>query len=212
MMNNITYRKIRRADYEQIQEIINQSFVLYKYVEHPKVLKSLLQLYLQSCLAEQTFNCVAEKDGKVIGVIMGQAKSEYRFSAHLVPILATVFYTLKTNVLAYIYKCSTQDYKGIHEIYDKFLLGRKQEFDGVLTLFAVSEESRGLGVGKTLLHHLLKHLKKKNTHNIYLFTDSSCNYGFYERQGFERLCEERMSITSEKKRATLDVYLYGYKL
>lgn len=211
-MNNITYRKIRRADYEQIQEIINQSFGLYKYVEHPKVLKSLLQLYLQSCLAEQTCSCVAVKDGKVIGVIMGQAKSEYSFFTHLVPILGVVFYTLKTNVLARIYKCSTKDYKKIHEIYHKFLLGRKEEFDGVLTLFAVTEESRGLGIGKTLLHHLMKYLKKNNTHNIYLYTDSSCNYGFYERQGFVRLCEESMAITREKKQTTLDVYLYGYKL
>lgn len=211
-MSNITYRKIRRTDYEQIQKIINMSFGLYKYMEHPKVLKSLLQLYLHSCLAEQNFNCVAEKDGKVIGVIMGQAQSEYCFFAHLCPIFAMAFYTLKTNAQASFYKCSTADYKKLHEIYRQLLSERKQEFDGVLTLFAVTEECRGFGVGKALLHQLLEYFKQQDTHKIYLYTDSTCNYGFYESQGFVRLCEERMQITSEKRLTALDVFLYGYSL
>ncbi|MEW9096120.1 MAG: GNAT family N-acetyltransferase [Clostridiaceae bacterium] len=209
-MSSIIYREIKRSDYDQIREIINQSFGLYKCVDNGKILDSMLHAYLQSCLAEQTFHCVAEKDGKVIGVIMGQAKNKYHALAHLTPAISLIWYSLKMNAQAALHHCDIDVYKRLHQIYHEFLIGREKEFDGVLTLFAVSEECRGLGVGKTLLHKLLDYLKENGVKHIYLYTDSFCNVGFYESQGFERLSEKGMMITREHRETTMDVYMYRY--
>ncbi|HBF65213.1 MAG TPA: hypothetical protein DDW34_05060 [Clostridium sp.] len=85
-VSEIIYREIKNCDYTEIQEIINESFRLYKYIDNPTVLKTFLKVYLQSCLSEKTFSCVAEKDKKVIGVILGNAKSDYSKLKHLKPI------------------------------------------------------------------------------------------------------------------------------
>ncbi|HCQ90394.1 MAG TPA: GNAT family N-acetyltransferase [Clostridium sp.] len=209
---NVTYREIKKSDYGVIEAIINNSFGLYKYVSNPKVLKSLLKMYLQSCLAEKTFSCIAEKDGKVVGVILGQAKSDYKYLAHLNHIFAVAFHSTAMTLKSALYQCSTSDYKKVHEIYHKLILGKEKEFDGVLTLFAVTQDCRGLGVGKKLLFNFFEYLKKKNSTHIYLYTDSSCNYGFYDSQGFVRLGEETVQITSEHKSSTLNVFLYNYTL
>lgn len=209
---NVIYREIKKSDYGAIEAIINNSFGLYKYINDPKVLKSLLKMYLQSCLAEKTFSCIAEKDGKVVGVILGQAKSDYKYLSHLNHIFSVGFHSAAMTLKSTLYQCSTSDYKKVHEIYHKLISGKEKEFDGVLTLFAVTQDCRGLGVGKKLLFNFFEYLKKNNSTHIYLYTDSSCNYGFYDSQGFVRLDEETVQITSEHKANTLDVFLYDYTL
>jgi ribosomal protein S18 acetylase RimI-like enzyme len=169
-------------------------------------------VYLQSCLAEKTFSCIAEKDGRVVGVILGQAKSDYKYLAHLNHIFAIAFHSAAMTLKSTLYQCSTSDYKKVHEIYHKLISGKEKEFDGVLTLFAVTQDCRGLGVGKKLLFHFFEYLKKNNSTHIYLYTDSSCNYGFYDSQGFVRLDEETVQIASEHKASTLNVFLYDYTL
>lgn len=211
-MNKITYREIQKTDFESIKSIINESFGLYRYVDNPSVLKSFLNVYLQSCLSEKTFSCVAEKEGKIIGVILGQAKSDYNYFTHLGPIFALTFHSVVMACKGRIYKSDTSDYKRMHQIYHELRSSSGQEFDGVLTLFAVTSECRGFGIGKELVHRLLDYQKARNTKNIYLYTDSTCNYGFYDSQGFKRLREKTMQITREHKQVSMDVYLYGYTI
>ncbi|MEG0692876.1 MAG: GNAT family N-acetyltransferase [Oscillospiraceae bacterium] len=211
-MSEIIYRKLKKEDYNEVEEIINQSFGLYHYVDNPKMLNMLLKSYLQSCLAEKTFDCVAQKDGKVVGVILGNSKSDYKIFSHFKPTLAMIYYGILMNFQSLKCKEKADDYKNLHKIYAEFLKNRKNQFDGVLTLFAVSEDCRGLGVGKNLLSLLVEYLKKNNTTNIYLFTDTTCNYGFYDSQGFKRIDEKQLTITCSHKPMDIGVFLYGYKI
>lgn len=209
-MSEVIYKQIKKCDYKEIEAIINESFGLYKYFNNPKVLKTVLKVYLQSCLAEETFSCVAEKDNKVIGVILGNAKSDYSLLKHLKPIVMMGWYSLVMAVQAISTKESISDYKRMHKIYHELLVSSGKEFDGVLTLFAVTENSRGLGVGKKLVANLREYLKSTKTNEIYLYTDSSCNVGFYDSQGFKRIGTKDMQITKEDEQVNMDVYLYGY--
>lgn len=210
IMKTITYRPIEERDYLSVGEIINQAFGLYRYVADEKVLKCFKQQYVYSCLSEATYTLVAEQNDKVIGVIMGNAKSDYTVLAHLKYILFTFGYGIKMKYHGRKSKVGIEDYKRLHEIYHNFSRKHKGEFDGVLTLFAVNEKCRGLGVGKTLLAGLLEYLKKQDVKHIYLYTDTTCNYGFYEYQGFERLEEQSIVLTKDGHSFDMDVFLYGY--
>ena len=75
-MEPVIYRNVRKEDYAQIEELINQSFGLHGYVSSSKVLKYIKKQYLYSCLAEATYTCVAVKGERVVGVIMGNAKED----------------------------------------------------------------------------------------------------------------------------------------
>ena len=48
-----------------------------------------------------------------------------------------------------------------------------------------------------------------NVQSIYLYTDTRCNYKFYDSQNFKRLNEKEIYFNSLKER--LNVFLFGYE-
>lgn len=168
--------------------------------------------YVYSCLAEATYAQVAEQNGEVIGVIMGKSKFDYRITSHIAYVFSMFRYTIKMKYGHKNEQTGIEDYNKLHELYHDFSKKHKGEFDGVLTLFAVNENCRGLGVGKTLLAGLKEYLRKSKVSRIYLYTDTTCNYGFYEKQGFERLEQQTLELTRDGKPFQMDVFLYGYSV
>ena len=168
--------------------------------------------YVYSCLAEATYTCVAERDGKVVGVIIGQAKSDYRISHHLAYGANAIRCSLNMKQISHGTNSGMNDFKNLHHIYHIFSQKHKGEFDGVLTLFAVDKDRRGFGLGKSLLSSLLNYLRSQKTSRIYLYTDTTCNFGFYEHHGFQRLEAQSMNLLRDKKPFRMDVFLYGYLL
>lgn len=54
--------------------------------------------------------------------------------------------------------------------------------------------ARGMGVGKTLMIEGELYLKQAGFKSYYLITDSSCDYGFYDKFGMERVVDVSMSF------------------
>ncbi|MBO7641014.1 MAG: GNAT family N-acetyltransferase [Bacteroidales bacterium] len=52
------------------------------------------------------------------------------------------------------------------------------------------------GYGTFLLQHTMKVLSERGFENLYLWTDSSCNWQFYPKHGFEKVHEERCVLYS----------------
>ncbi len=46
----------------------------------------------------------------------------------------------------------------------------------------------------------------------YLYTDDTCNFGFYEHMGFHRAKKKPVDIMRDGQNTKLDVYLYEYKI
>ena len=66
---------------------------------------------------------------------------------------------------------------------DKELLTRcPTDYQGELAFFAISQKCRGKGIGKALFQKVVEYMRSQKIQKFYLFTDTSCNYGFYEHQ------------------------------
>lgn len=72
--------------------------------------------------------------------------------------------------------------------------------DGEINFFAVAPEAQGLGIGSILLKELEQGLSGKE---LYLYTDTGCSYGFYERRGFVK--QQSCPITMEIGGRTVDI-------
>ncbi|MBS6700732.1 MAG: GNAT family N-acetyltransferase [Clostridiales bacterium] len=209
--DGIRYRPMEPKDYAAVCALLNQSFGLSRYVTAPQVLQCFQKQYLYSCLSEATDTCVAEQNGKIIGVIMGNAKRDYQLVLHLKALACTAWYACAMRVHGRRNREGLDSYRDLHQIYHAFSKNHKGEFDGVLTLFAVDEDYRGRGVGKALFIRLMDDLQHYGAHAIYLYTDSTCNYGFYEHQGFHRLEQQLLTLKRDGKPFQMAVYLYGYE-
>lgn len=213
-MNEITYRKIEKTDYEEVKKIINEAFKLYKLIDDKKLLNKVLTIYLHSCLQETTYSLIATKDNKPIGVILGNVSknnsiknSIYHFGVILSNYISIALRNSKE-------KKELKQFATVSKAYEKLLEDRKDEFQGSITLFAVREGYRGFGIGKTLVNNLLNYMRENQVKKLYLFTDTICNYGFYESQGFKRLNTITLGMSSQSQDSisSLDVFLYSYDL
>lgn len=211
-MEGIVYRQIKKSDYEEIKNLINVSFFIDDCIENDKVLDLELDCELYEALVEQSYTCVAEKDGKVVGFLMGQAKSDYSFFKHIGDYIKYYVNLIKWRMLAFLKKDNLDDAKKIYETYDYFLEDNEEEYDGVLSLFIVSKEARGCGIGKELIKRFRHYLNEEGVEKIYLFTDSLCNYQFYDHLGFEREDKKIINYLRNNKKGNLDIFLYSYEL
>lgn len=209
-MNTVIYRNLVKEDYQCVKELIGEAFGFNKFIKDKKFLDSLLNMYLQTCILGSSFSKVAEKNNKVIGIILGDAQKDKNRLKKAHNTLSITYTGLKLIMANKENKKVFKEFSKIHNTYEEIIQGKQDDFQGCIELFIVSEASRGLGVGKTLLNDLFDYMKSMDVKSLYLYTDSICNYGFYERQKFKRLNEKE--IYFESLQSKLNVFLYGYIL
>ncbi|MFC7330885.1 GNAT family N-acetyltransferase [Marinactinospora rubrisoli] len=208
-MSDITYRPYQERDAADIKSMIDEAFGIHRYLEKERLLGSALEIYLRERLSASTYTQVAEKDGRAVGVIMGRVPGHPRIphaarnrmlnGAHMVKILVTGLSDLS----------SLAQYAKFHDVYRKLRHGASAPLTDELTLFAVDASTRGTGVGKNLYQNYLRHLRDHGRKDFYLYTDSLCSYGFYERRGMTRVASEDMTIRLDGNTEKLGVFLYA---
>lgn len=207
MEQKIIYREFQKQDAPWIADIIKEAWNYDKF-SSPKTAKKLSFLFLYSCLTNQSFTQVAVEDGIPIGVIMGKSSA-----SHTCP---PIYRLKQACALASLYLSKEgrkvmKTFESVNHI-DKELTAKSgYHYPGEVSFFAVSSNARGKGIGKALFHRLLHYMKSEQIPRFFLFTDTSCNYGFYEHQGMTRRCEQSTTFEIEGQKATMSFFLYDYE-
>lgn len=153
----------------------------------------LAHVYLYSCLANQTFTAVAIVDGKPCGIIMAKHIQKHRcpFSLKLQSLLAIVRLLITREGREI---CSF--YGKIRNVDQELLDGSGKTYGGELSFFVLDEA-------------VLTYMRQENIQSFYLlYTDSSCNYGFYEHRGMQRRGETEMVVKLAGQQAPMKFFLY----
>lgn len=202
----IILREIQHKDYKALENIIRKTWDYDKFCS-PQTAAKLAKVYLNSCLANQTFTQVAVINNIPVGIIMGKNISTHKCSLKYHIKLFTSIISLfisKEGLLVYKF------FNNINTI-DKNLLNKtKKDYQGEVTFFAVDSNYRGKSIGKKLFKALLSYMKKQDVYDFYLFTDTSCNYSFYEYQGMKRVCYKKYSMNIHNQKSKIIFFLYEY--
>lgn len=207
-MEKITYRDLIKDDYEEVKKLICEAFGFNDFIKDKKTLDYLLSIYLQSCIIDSTFSKVAVKNSTVIGIILGNAKKDKNKIRKPHNIFSIVCYVAKLLFSSKENKEPMKEFTKIQNTYKELIKERKKDFQGCLQLFIVSKDCRGLGIGKSLVSTLFKYMQTFNVASLYLYTDTRCNYGFYDSHNFKRINEKELHFESFDE--TLNVFLYSY--
>ena len=210
---DLVIRDIRSADLPEIKDIIDETWDWEDLFETQEALEATLGLYLNMVLYKSSFTKAAELDGKLVGVITGYVEGDEPMGRLLMDDGALyalkLMNTIKSDRKAtYKYLSKTQD------IYKEMLEEVGEPYDANLVFFVVSEEVRGLNVGKRLWLELLSYFKQKGVRSVYLFSDTECNFGFYDHAGFTKRTEREVEFTfgGEPEDFSQTIFLYDYKL
>lgn len=203
MKEKIEFREYKKEDRQYLENIIRKTWQ-YDLFCSKKVAGRMASLYLASCLANQTYTKVALIDNKPVGIIMAKNIKEYKGKIGL------IFNQFKEGLQLYLNKEGRETLKvfsGINDLDKELLKKRNKEYQGEIAFFAVNEKCRGTGIGKSLFNLAMEYFKKEGVYDFYLYTDDTCNYGFYEHQGLLR-CGEKVYKVPLKIKNEMKFYLY----
>lgn len=163
---------------QALEDIIRKTWNYDKF-SSPKTAARLARVYLNSCLANQTFTRVAVVNGQPVGIIMGKHIGKYKrspiFDIKLLISIASLYITREGRSVSKIFGCVS----------------------------SIDEE---------LFHSLLSYMRSEHIQQFFLFTDTSCNYQFYEHQGMTRGCQKEHTFQIADQKCKMTFFLYEYSI
>lgn len=204
----IEIRTYHKEDFKPLQNIVRETWH-YDAFCTPKTANKLAAVFLSSCLTNHTFSRVALADGKVVGVILAK-----NIRKHHCP-FSLRWKQIKSLLSLYLSKEGRRVIKIFANVSgtDKRLLEEsRKSYPAELALFAIDPKYRCKGIGKQLFSEVLMYMKSQQLSEFYLYTDSSCNYNFYEHQGMHRRCEKAQTVVINNQREDMKFFLYDYAL
>lgn len=206
-MSKVIYRPLEKRDYPDIMEMIDNAWTLDKYADNPKSKDHMLKAFMHGSMILQNYTQIAELDGKAVGLLFGKVPKlkGYLKNAGHVPV--ALYHVLCLN----FGKANRRVLLGMSNVQKSWARLRDDAgipFDAELEFFIVHENSRGHGVGKTLLNNYLEFCKKNAVKNLYLYTDDNCNFGFYDHNGFRRAGSAPVCVELPGGKMEYNNYLY----
>lgn len=183
----ITYRTLTRDDYPAITQMICAMWHDKPDTDHDVALK-LAEADLEYALARTTTAQVAVQHDQVVGAILGRIdalETRNTFNRHHGASLR-----IMTSLML-----NEQGRKALRQLQRseaanrRMLQEAKEEghaYDGEIVLFIVDPALQGQGVGKHLFDWLLDQFKANNVEHYFLYTDTDCDYQFYDNAQLTR--------------------------
>ena len=214
-MDNVTMRPVKEGDLSALKMLIAQAFGkgwnLSQFDQNADYYNALLEIYLSIFLDGSTFGKVAVVNGEVVGVVLCSAKGQVKKFRRLQKDMAVHTFALlsapepaRTDITEHM----STSFAAIGQL----LENKIDSYQGSLELLIVSHKAQGLGLGKALWGKACGYFASKGVQSIYLYTDSSCNVGFYDYNGFARVSQGHARYNFTQGQQERDIYLYEYRL
>ena len=71
-------------------------------------------------------------------------------------------------------------FSNVEKIDDQLLKDSPVDYQGEVAFFVINAKYRGMGLGKKLFEAAQDYMKGQQISSFFLFTDTTCNYPFYE--------------------------------
>lgn len=194
-------REMRPGDIAPIAEMVRRIWEMDAYAD---IGRESSFLYVKGLYDRGTFGWVCERDGKVLGCVIGRICNTISFPSDIMSTIRTVLSIRKRKG----YRDMVDDERMIDRTDRELYSGCGKEFDGELVLLIVSEEARGMGLGRLLFEKAADEFRSRGAEEIFLYTDDDCDFGFYDRMGAKRLNEKSIRLSNED----LLMMLYSFSL
>lgn len=194
-------KRLKRSDEKKCREFARTGMHFDWYTES-RFLQNLYARYFWYLeMNGATKVLAAYEDGRLEGVLLARFEGEKR-ARH--SILRTLFVKGVALFMHVLYRGGAGSYDAVNR---KFYSEYRQVYkpDGEIRFLAADPERLRSGTGTFLLNTLRGDEKGRE---VYLFTDSSCTYQFYDKRGFERFREEGIVLDFGKKQVDLQCFLY----
>ena len=206
MKEEIIFREFKKEDSKIIEEIIIEAWH-YNDLCSSKTARKMAKVFLSSCLTNQTYTQVALLNNQPIGIIMAKDSKTHKcpFKYRIKQIVDIISLYLSKEG-----RQTSKIFSSVSSIDQELLNECTKKYEGEVAFFAISSKARGKGIGKRMFSNMLEYMKSQNIKDFYLYTDTSCNYGFYEHQGMIKRKEKSKTFFIQGKEAKMTFFIYDY--
>ena len=207
---DINFRTYKKQDKMQCCAMLADTWQYDKYF--PNLKKPILYsiIIFEKYLFESDYKeVIVDQDDNILGFLFGQTKKQT-----LLDKLKYIGFSLKVGInwlLGFYGKRSIlfNIVKDMNTAEEELFKDFNSQ-DATLNLFFT--KTRGKGLGKILLSRFESYCKASGKNNIVLLTDTDCNYGFYDKAGFNLYnkiegCFGVIQSEEEKKSTATFVYI-----
>lgn len=205
----LSYRHPQRRDKDKLVEIIDTAFNGHTYTDDGVLRRRLFSADYHYSLGSQDYAEVACIDGEVVGFITAKFNRSLPTPSRVKHWILTALYGLGIAWRSEEGRRLLKDQKQMIKAYKKLSKGTKRKFDVEVELFVVDVNTQGKGIGKGLFTRFIEVAKARKAQSFSLFTDTECNFGFYDAQGMKRYGAEECLIHKKGRTVPLEVYMYG---
>lgn len=209
-MDEPVYRHMEKRDYVAVKKMINNAWEFDRFSPSSAQREAALDMYLHYCLLEHSYSLVVENGGVPAGFLLGRIEKHYNIGRNIQH--GILFFWAFLRYFLRIFRGITFMQQTIQEqkVYRKLIKAAGKRYDGEVVLFIVSSHQQGKGLGKTLINRFLEHCRSKNLNRIYLYTDTECNYGFYDACGFKKAAAFEGTVRTVAGKKPIQYFLYEY--
>lgn len=201
----IEIRHIEKQDYKKAQNFATRGMHFNWYSDNPFILALYSKYFWHMELNRATHAYGAYVNGHFVGVLLAEIKGERKPYRRL---YRTLFVQLIERLQTCFIGKGVDDYTAVNRAVLNAL--KKQQIpDGEIVFLAADPNCEGQGIGTALIAALEADIPGKT---IYLYTDSGCNYQFYDHRGFERAGTCHVIIDIKGKKVPLQCYLYSKRI
>ncbi|QIL46859.1 GNAT family N-acetyltransferase [Vagococcus coleopterorum] len=201
---NIIYRPIEEKDFAPLEQIIRDTWNYDTYYDE-QLAKDCAEMYLAGCLNNFTFSEVAVLEGETVGVILVNDKKNHHPNPTYQKKWEAVLERLDQTEAG---RTAFNSFDKVEGLYHEMYIKTNKAYDGELAFFLMNDKHQGLGIGKKLYLDALAYFKAQGVESFYLFTDTQCNFGFYDHIGMNRIEEIQHLPTAGKKQSDTIFYMY----
>lgn len=208
MSSAIVYRPIRWDDLDGIVGAFHRTWGVNEPGD-PDAARLTSRHFVLHYLEPATRGVVAEgRDGRFMGVTLARVAGRPALFPQATGELLRVDAELRATPAGADALARTEAWHALEERMESDI-AINDRTQAELELFLVDAAARGHGVGGALWRDLLAAFEAQGVEHYYLHTDSSCDVGFYDHKGLERVAERYAGDhPDERVGGGEDVFIY----
>ena len=190
-MSEAIIRTLRRDDYPALIDLVRRTWYA-EFDERTGLLAA--EADWENCLARTTNAFVAELDGQPVALIVGRVDAlDHRspLNSHRI----NSWNALARLVFAKGGIKAAGEILGILGI-DKRLRAQAAsaglDYAAEVVLFVLDPAARGHGLGRRMFETMMSAFHAAGIRQYFLFTDTTCDVGFYVHRGLTQVCEQSL--------------------
>ncbi len=195
----VEFRNVTKEDYGRLSEILDDEWKFHLYSDRYGL--KLAEYYLMECMNGADLALSILLDGEVQGILilkdMGEASIDTE--AEIDALSEELMNVPKKESFL-------EDLHILHDAYDRFAKQYKTDEFAELSLVILDKKCRGTGAGRRSIEEAMRLVSLHGKKGVFFYTDTDCNFGFYDHLGAVRLCSEWITCFGEP------LQFFGYSL